>query len=137
LARRYDVVDLDEARARSAGEGGPAGVVITFDDGYRDNFDHALPVLKRHGATGTFYVVAGNIWPEAPIWTVRLRHVLGDFRASDVRAGAVRLDLAGPKPANGRCALTRWLRGVDAEKARAASGQVSWLDRTKSSTPAS
>src|SRR5678815_5483991 len=76
LAQRYDVIDLDEAQARVRGErkASRPGIVITFDDGYRDNFDHALPVLKRHGVPATFYVVAGSVWPEAPVWTVRLRH---------------------------------------------------------------
>ena len=30
--------------------------VITFDDGYRDNHDEALPVLQRHRAPATFFV---------------------------------------------------------------------------------
>src|SRR5262245_8813227 len=78
LVRHYDVIDLPEALARVR-DGVPAprpGIVITFDDGYRDNFDHALPILESHGATATFYVVAGSVWPAPPIWTVRLRHVL-------------------------------------------------------------
>jgi len=78
LTRHYDVIDLDAAAARVAGEDTPRrpGVVITFDDGYRDNFEHALPVLRKHGATGTFYVVAGSVWPGPALWTVRLRHIV-------------------------------------------------------------
>lgn len=36
-------------------------VVITFDDGYRDNFTQALPVLKDAGITATFFVATGFI----------------------------------------------------------------------------
>lgn len=32
-------------------------VALTFDDGYEDAFTNALPILKRHNATATFYVV--------------------------------------------------------------------------------
>jgi peptidoglycan/xylan/chitin deacetylase (PgdA/CDA1 family) len=32
-------------------------VSLTFDDGYSDNYTHALPVLELHDATATFYPV--------------------------------------------------------------------------------
>jgi peptidoglycan/xylan/chitin deacetylase (PgdA/CDA1 family) len=31
-------------------------VGITFDDGYRDNYDHAFPILKSHGLSAMFFV---------------------------------------------------------------------------------
>ncbi|WP_285653759.1 polysaccharide deacetylase family protein [Actinomycetospora sp. NBRC 106375] len=51
---------------------GGRGMGLTFDDGYADFLDEALPVLRRHGATATLYVLAGrlggeNAWdPEGP-----------------------------------------------------------------------
>ena len=43
----------------------------TFDDGYTDFLEHAVPVLQRHGMTSTIYVVAGrlgdaNQWDDGP-----------------------------------------------------------------------
>lgn len=60
LARWFKVLPLDEAAALLAeGRLPPRAVSITFDDGYRDNHDIALPLLQRHGLTATFYVSSG------------------------------------------------------------------------------
>lgn len=32
-------------------------VILTFDDGYRDNYENAFPVLQEYGMKGTFFVV--------------------------------------------------------------------------------
>ena len=33
-------------------------VVITFDDGYRDFYTHAFPVLEKHGFTASMFIVS-------------------------------------------------------------------------------
>ena len=43
---------------------------ITLDDGYVNNLEHALPVLRHHGFSATCYVVSGqlggsNVWDHA------------------------------------------------------------------------
>jgi peptidoglycan/xylan/chitin deacetylase (PgdA/CDA1 family) len=73
LARRglrgTSVRDLLAARASAAGKG---LVGLTFDDGYADFAEHALPVLRRFGFGATVFVIAGrlggdNAWdPEGP-----------------------------------------------------------------------
>ena len=42
-------------------------VGITFDDGYRNNLSHALPVLVRHGFSSTCYVVS-NLLGQTNVW---------------------------------------------------------------------
>ena len=44
-------------------------VIVTFDDGYVDNHQHAFPILKSHGVSGTFFIATGFIdEPRLPWW---------------------------------------------------------------------
>ena len=68
LVRHVDVVgpgDLEEARRRRHGR----CVVLTFDDGYRDSWETALPVLASHGVRAAFFPITGLIdRPRVPWW---------------------------------------------------------------------
>jgi peptidoglycan/xylan/chitin deacetylase (PgdA/CDA1 family) len=59
IGRRFRFVSLDELGARLEGGDGREDPVaaITFDDGYRDFYDHALPVLMRKGIPAAVFVV--------------------------------------------------------------------------------
>ena len=57
LKRRFRVVGLDETLEmieRRAFR--RAAVLLTFDDGYRDNYDLACPILASHGVQGVFFL---------------------------------------------------------------------------------
>jgi len=36
-------------------------VVITFDDGYRDVYQNAVPIMQRYGYVGTLYIIVDQI----------------------------------------------------------------------------
>lgn len=57
----YQPIDMDTlVRARQGRASLPKRpVVITFDDGFQGCADHAVPVLRTHGFTAVFYLVAG------------------------------------------------------------------------------
>lgn len=69
----YETITLDQLY-KAFYEGGvlPAKpVVITFDDGYLDNYTNAFPILKRYGFTASVFMVSGYIggegfmsWPQ-------------------------------------------------------------------------
>jgi peptidoglycan/xylan/chitin deacetylase (PgdA/CDA1 family) len=62
LARNgYTSITLDDLyRALTEGRPlPPRPVILTFDDGYADAYEHAFPILKQYGLTATFFVVTG------------------------------------------------------------------------------
>ena len=61
--RGFHFVSLDEyvRHAVDANQGPGKRVAVTFDDGWRDNHTHALPVLTRLGIPATFFVVSGKM----------------------------------------------------------------------------
>jgi peptidoglycan/xylan/chitin deacetylase (PgdA/CDA1 family) len=65
----YVVVDLDAVRAHyREGAPLPAGaVLITFDDGYRDNLLNAAPVLERHGYPAVQFVPIAYVGESRPL----------------------------------------------------------------------
>lgn len=57
LARYYDLISLSEAQARIAsGFNARPAACITFDDGYAENCDFALPLLTELGIPATYFV---------------------------------------------------------------------------------
>jgi peptidoglycan/xylan/chitin deacetylase (PgdA/CDA1 family) len=76
IARKYVAVSLDEV-LQSLTQGRelpPRSVVVTFDDGYADNHDIAMPVLNRVGIPATFYVTVDCVETRTVPWPSRLRY---------------------------------------------------------------
>lgn len=70
LAKSFNVVGIDELRAyvvdRKPLPKNPA--VISFDDGYRECEEIAVPVLKKHGVKGIFFISTDHMNDRKVFW---------------------------------------------------------------------
>ena len=111
-----DIISMDELHRRlTMRDFARRFACFSFDDGYRDNRDFALPVMREFDAPFTVYVTsdfaqhAGNLW-----WTA-LEMVIAKASAIEVEIDgvAIRIDtstLVAKNAAFGR--LQNWLRAL-------------------------
>jgi peptidoglycan/xylan/chitin deacetylase (PgdA/CDA1 family) len=92
--RGFRIVSLDDALAElQKGETDSAPfVALTFDDGYRDLAERALPVLERHSAPFVAYVTSGFAEGSARLWWVEIEEAFRRLDRIDVIAGGCRLN---------------------------------------------
>jgi peptidoglycan/xylan/chitin deacetylase (PgdA/CDA1 family) len=57
-------------------------VLVTFDDGYLDNREHALPILLRHGIRGLFFVTSSYVTHRRLFWWDRLAYLFHNARVA-------------------------------------------------------
>lgn len=110
LAPHHEVVTVAEA-ARRLGSGalghglGRDLLVLTFDDGYRGNYEHAWPVLRRLGMVGTVYLASGFLDGE-PLWFDTVRRSLQALAGRELALPASTQDVL-------RSALGEWPIAAD------------------------
>lgn len=51
-------------------------VLVTFDDGYRDNREIALPILQRHGVKAVFFIATDYLTRRRIFWWDRISYIL-------------------------------------------------------------
>jgi peptidoglycan/xylan/chitin deacetylase (PgdA/CDA1 family) len=74
--RRLDVIRLDEVRNRLGSPRGRKFVCFTFDDGYRDNLEEALPIFREYSFPFVVNVTTGFINRTASAWWYTLEDIL-------------------------------------------------------------
>jgi len=78
LKDNHTVISLGEAvRCLKSGDLPPErGAVVTFDDGWRDNYTVAYPILKAHSVPASIFVTTDFIGTGKSFWFVRLGALL-------------------------------------------------------------
>src|SRR3981189_1106543 len=100
-ARNIDIVTMDEVHQRLVERDfSRRFACFTLDDGYRDNRDYALPVMREFDAPMTVYVASDFAEGAGRLWWVALEMVIARASSIDVKIGnaARRLDTSTPSP---------------------------------------
>lgn len=86
LKQAYDVLPLG---ANIFSKPGPRKkICLTFDDGYRDNYDRAIPVLREFGFSATFFIPTQVLHGKPYFWWEAVDHL---FWAQDKLPDELRL----------------------------------------------
>jgi peptidoglycan/xylan/chitin deacetylase (PgdA/CDA1 family) len=94
--QHFELVHLDDW-VRSAKEGGPLprmACAVTFDDGWRDNYQYGYPVLLKHRAPALIFLVSGMIGTDRQFWPNRLARLLASMPADATLGGPLGEKLA-------------------------------------------
>lgn len=106
LKRHFRMVSLGEIAPGSRGDERPFAV-LSFDDGYRDFLDYAMPLLERHRVRANLNIVPSCVESGLPPWNVFLLDLLATVPSEKLRA--IRLPgFSVPTPGPGHDARVRF-----------------------------
>ena len=128
LKSRFQVITLKEAASLlAAGELSGEYAVLTFDDGYRDNYDHAFPLLQKYQLPATIFVTVSAVetghfgWHSFDQAILNSREETLDLTGFDLGAFDIRTRSAREETIR---QLHRALKQCDHEKREAVTGKV-------------
>lgn len=120
--RGFDVLSLDEAHFRlSEGDLDRPFACFTFDIGYKDVVQHALPIFARHKVPFAIYLATDHVDARGGPWWLALENTIRVAQGVKLKiSGVVRkveCKTAAQKAAAYR-RICQWLRGLAEEDAR-------------------
>ena len=114
-----DIVTMDEMHRRLVERNfSRRFACFTLDDGYRDNRDFALPVLREFDAPFTVYVASDFAEGIGRLWWIALEMVIARASSIEAEIGGIAVRLDTGTPAAKQAAFDRlhdWLRGLPGE----------------------
>jgi len=78
LRKNYNILDIEEfSYLKQNNKGFPKkSMILTFDDGYADNYLEALPILKKFNSQAIFFVTTSNINTKNELWWDEIERVI-------------------------------------------------------------
>jgi len=97
LKKRFNIISLDEyvTIVKNKRIIPRNCVIITFDDGYRDNYINAYPILRKYNVPATIFITTGKIGSKEPLWGAKVAYYINSTMASEINLdgiGKYRLD---------------------------------------------
>lgn len=87
LRKNFEIISFDElVQHLLQGKSLPKkAMVITFDDGYKDNYLYAFAILKKYALPATFFLATGHIGTGKLFWWDRVGYLIYNTAARRVR----------------------------------------------------
>lgn len=104
-AEGFEIIALDELPSRLERGSARPFAVLAFDDGYRDNVEHAAPVLRRHRAPWTMFVTTEFAERRGRLWWLELEQAVARLDRVSLDLNGERLDLPSRTAAEKRDAF--------------------------------
>ena len=77
IQNNFEIVSLDNLSEMIINDSIPEKTaVITFDDGYKDNYEFAFPILKKYNAPATIFLATGPIEQKKLFWWDEVNYAL-------------------------------------------------------------
>lgn len=124
LSRHFSIVPLAEIEQLVIERRHPTKPLcaVTFDDGYRNNYTNAFPVLRECGIPATLFVTTGFVDARTPLWVDRLEfainHTPGSVEDRRARDSKERARLKTVPAEARRAALDEIVRATGSELGR-------------------
>lgn len=139
--KHFDVLSF--ADLRSAMDGSTPlprrPLIITFDDGYRDNYQHAFPILKANHLTAMFFLAVGFIGTTQLFWWDVVARAVKTHKGQRLRCdlGGQQLEFDTQSPGARLTAIKRILRRLKDLPNEARVDAVARLSQSSSSSDTS
>src|SRR5262249_60313533 len=98
-----------EQYTSSSGSLRQPAVLLTFDDGFRNNAEVAAPILRRHNVPAVFFVASRHCTPGRYLWFTYLRMLRAFFPGSAVQLNGKSISVKGADRERGIQEVTREL----------------------------
>jgi peptidoglycan/xylan/chitin deacetylase (PgdA/CDA1 family) len=85
VARKFSPVTMDDVVdfVKAGRKLPPRSVAVTFDDGFADNYEIALPILNRYGVPATFYIMFDAVENGTLPWYCRIRFAFNTAKRAE------------------------------------------------------
>jgi peptidoglycan/xylan/chitin deacetylase (PgdA/CDA1 family) len=123
IAKHFDVFNFKtlQSHVERTGRFPERSLIMTFDDGYIDNYEVVYPMVKRFGFTATMFVTAGFIGQNKLFWWDKLAYVVKHTKRDRIDLDApfeitMSLDEYPQRQAAARAVIKRAKTMLDEEK---------------------
>lgn len=120
LREKYEMISLPELTERIMNRKSlpKRGAVITFDDGYKNVFTCAYPILKKYHIPATIFLTTGYMGTDNLFWWDKVTHIIKNANSAKLELEEVgEYSLATLRERlKARRAITQYLKGLPEER---------------------